>query len=70
MALPDDMTVVQVVLLKEDVKRIDAIAQSKRQSRSRFLGSLITKRLASFSLPTGFSKEPNESNENQTMKQG
>lgn len=65
MALPEDMTVVQVVLLKEDVKRIDAIAQSKRQSRSRFLGSLITKRLASFSLPAGFFKETNESNENQ-----
>jgi hypothetical protein len=66
MALPNDMTVVQVVLLKEDVKRIDDIARSKRQSRSRVLGSIITERLASFSLSNGFSKELKESTENQS----
>lgn len=65
MALPDDMQTVQVVLLKKDVERIDQIAQSKRMSRSRFLGSIITKRLASFSLPTRFSEETNGAEKNQ-----
>jgi len=66
MALPEDMQIVQVVLLKKDVERIDAIATSKRQSRSKFLGSLISRRLASFSLPKRFSEETKQSSENQT----
>jgi metal-responsive CopG/Arc/MetJ family transcriptional regulator len=41
MALPSDMTVVQVVLLKTDVEQIDQIARSLRQSRSEFLRLLI-----------------------------
>lgn len=65
MALPNDMTVIQVVLLKDDVRMIDALARNLRQSRSEFLRLLITDGLVAFSLPQGFSKEPILTEENQ-----
>jgi metal-responsive CopG/Arc/MetJ family transcriptional regulator len=67
MALPSDMTVVQVVLLKTDVEQIDQIARSLRQSRSEFLRLLITDGLVAFSLPERFSKEPVLTSENQAV---
>lgn len=65
MALPNDMTVIQVVLLKDDVTRIDELARSVRQSRSEFLRLLITDGLVAFSLPQRFSEEPKMIEENQ-----
>jgi len=67
MALPNDMTVVQVVLLKDDVEQIDELARNLRQSRSEFLRLLITDGLVAFSLPQRFSKELKLTEENQTV---
>jgi hypothetical protein len=64
MALPSDMTVVQVVLLKGDVEQIDQIARSVRQSRSEFLRLLITDGLVAFSLPT---RSPEETKASSTL---
>lgn len=50
MALPDDMQIAPVVLLKRDVEKIDSLAKSQRMSRSAFLRTLIADALASFSL--------------------
>ena len=63
MALPNDMQVVPVILLKRDVEAIDQLARSLRQSRSEFLRTLITDGLVAFSLPTCSPKETKESSE-------
>ncbi len=65
MALPNDMQVVPVILLKSDVRRIDKLAGSLRQSRSEFLRTLITDGLVAFSLPDCLSEDTGEAFENQ-----
>lgn len=51
MALPDDMQVVPVILLKEDVRAVEKLARERRQSRSEFLRNLIAAALPAFLMP-------------------
>ena len=51
MALPDDMQVVPVILLKEDVREIEKLARARRQSRSEFLRNLIEAHRPAFFVP-------------------
>lgn len=64
MALPNDMQVVPVILLKDDVRRIDKLAGSLRQSRSEFLRNLITDGLVAFSLSACLSEDAEYVSEN------
>ena len=65
MALPNDMQVVPVILLKNDVRRIDKLAGSLRQSRSEFLRNLIADGLVAFSLSDCLSEDTDNTLENQ-----
>lgn len=65
MALPDDMQVVPVILLKSDARKAAILARGKRQSRSEYLRNLITEALAAFSVPTSSFDETEESDEEQ-----
>lgn len=50
MALPDDMQVVPVILLKSDVQKIERLRKTLRQSRSEFLRNLVAPAIAALSL--------------------
>lgn len=50
MALPDDMQVVPVILLKSDVQKIERLRKALRQSRSEFLRNLVAPAIAALSL--------------------
>lgn len=65
MALPDDMQVVPVILLKTDARKAAILARGKRQSRSEYLRNLIADALATFSLPISSLDETEESDEEQ-----
>lgn len=63
MALPSDMQIVPIVLLKEDVRQIDQAARKQRMSRSAFLRSLIEGSRQTFFSPDCFQKETKETSE-------
>lgn len=64
MALPNDMQIVPVVLLKRDIELIDALRKQQRMSRSEFLRTVIAAAVKPLFLPdSSFEETPELSKE-------